>query len=280
VARRAGIVTVLLAAALLAVVTWRRNEDFATETRLWTETVRYRPNDPCAHNNLGSALVLSGQVEASIPQFEAALRVAPAYTPAHRNLGSALLRLGHADEALRHIREALRLDPHDGLTHYKLGQALQVGGDRDAALAAYETALQLDPTLVMAHQNAGIALLDAQRFAAAAEHFSAGLKLDPDHVGTLTNLAWLRATCPDSTLRDGAAAVREAEKAARLTQRRDPEVLDVLAAAYAEAGRFDDALAVLQELHRRVAGDTRAPLARLEKCRRLYMEHRPYRIGM
>jgi tetratricopeptide (TPR) repeat protein len=258
----------------------RRNQDFESDTRLWTAEVAQRPKNPRAHNNLGSALVQAGRVEESLPHFEAAIRYAPDYSPAHRNLGAALVRLGRSRDAIAPIREALRLDPNDGMTHYKLGQALQVAGDRAGAIASYETALRLSPNLVMAHQNLGIARMQAGEFGAARKDLEAALALDPDHIGSLNNMAWLLATCPDATVRDGALAVRYAERAARLGGEKDPVVMDTLAAAYAEAGRFDAAVETLTRLQARVAGDPSAPHEKLAKCLQLYTSGRPYRMGL
>lgn len=269
----------LLPAVALGVVTRQRNAAFGSETRLWSETVDQRPHNPRAQNNLGSALVQAGRVEESLEHFTAAIRAAPDYAPAHRNLGSALVRLGRSRDALAPIREALRLDPGDGMTHYKLGQALQLVGDRAAAIASYEEALRRRPDLVMAHQNLGIAHLQGGAFATARVQFEAALALDPDHVGSLNNLAWLLATCPDDAVRDGTAAVRHAERAVRLTSGEDPEALDTLAAAYAEAGRFDAAVETLEQLRQRFAGDASAPHDKLAARAALYAAGKPYRMG-
>ena len=98
----------------------------------------------------------------------------------------------------------------------------------------------------------------------------------------LNNLAADWATSADPEARDGAAAVRFAEKAVSLTERKDPNLLDTLAAAYAEAGRFDQAVTVQLEaitLLKDTAGDGNpdARLGAYEGRLELYRRHRPYR---
>ena len=56
------------------------------------------------------------------------------------------------------------------------------------------------------------------------------------------DLAWLLATCPDNSVRNGQKAVELAQQAVQLSNGRSPEILDTLAAAYAEAGRFHEAV--------------------------------------
>ena len=273
---------VVLAAIVVAcgVTVRQRNRQFADEVTLWTSTLAHRPDNPRAQNNLGAALVLADRTAEAVPHFDAAIRVAPRYVPAHRNRGSALVRLGRAPEALPSLRAAVEIDPGDALSHYKLGQALQSMGDRAAAIEAYQRCIALQPSLAMAHHNLGVALLEQGNWSAARAAFQAALAQDPDHVGSLNNWAWLLATAPQAALRDGSEAVRAARHAARLTGGRDPQILDTLAAALAEAGDFAAADTTIGRALALVAGDPRAPLERLTARRELYRSGRAYRMGM
>ena len=84
------------------------------------------------------------------------------------------------------------------------------------------------------------------QIAEAIRQFREAVSLKSDSGPALVGLAWLLATVPDSALRDTAEAVRLAERAADLSDRRDPRVLDLLAAAYAASGDFDRAVATAQ----------------------------------
>ena len=100
----------------------------------------------------------------------------------------------------------------------------------------------------------------------------------PDHPYLLSNLAWVLATCPEASARNGARAVELAEQARRLSGDKDPVLLGTLAAAYAEAGRFADAVATAQRALELVCAQantaqTETLRARLE----LYRSGSPFR---
>ena len=88
-----------------------------------------------------------------------------------------------------------------------------------------------------------------QQLSDAINHYHRVLELDTNSVPALNNLAWLLATASDPRLRNGKEAVRLAEWACQLTQYQEAFLVGTLAAAYAEAGRFDDAAASAQNAH-------------------------------
>ena len=81
--------------------------------------------------------------------------------------------------------------------------------------------------------------------------------------------------------RDGAAAVKMAERANQLTGYREPEMLDTLAAAYAEAGRFPEAIQTAQKAVDLASSADKDELAKdIESRMHLYQAGRPYRVGL
>jgi tetratricopeptide (TPR) repeat protein len=92
------------------------------------------------------------------------------------------------------------------------------------------------------HAGVGEALRERGDIPKAAQHFTWALDLNPDNPAALNNLAWIRATHRRAELRDGAQAVELAERCCELSGYQVGATLDTLAAAYAEAGRFDDAV--------------------------------------
>jgi tetratricopeptide (TPR) repeat protein len=130
---------------------------------------------------------------------------------------------------------------------YRLGAWKQARGETAAALEHYREALELYPNFADAHARAGAALIEQGRIEEAVNHYLAALKSNPDHISALNNLAWLRATQPDAKYRDGAEAVRLGEQACELTAYKQPMLMGTLAAAYAEAGRFEDAVAMAKK---------------------------------
>jgi len=100
----------------------------------------------------------------------------------------------------------------------------------------------VNPGFAPAHFNLGNALDAIGKRGAALAAWRSGLAVSPNHLPTLRRAAWLLATSREPSLRDGAEAVALAQRAARLTGNQDASILDVLAAAYAESGRFADAV--------------------------------------
>ena len=103
----------------------------------------------------------------------------------------------------------------------------------------YSAAVRVQPDYALAHYGLGSALAAQGNTRQAIEHLSRAVELDPDYVEALNHLAWILATGSDSKFRDGASAVKLAERACELTGDKHPLLLDALAAAYAESGEFD-----------------------------------------
>ena len=144
--------------------------------------------------------------------------------------------------AVAHLRLALELKPEWPEARGALALILASLGRLDEAAAQYQQAIQEKPTDPQLHCLFAAALAKQGRCREAADHYRQALALKPGMIEALNNLAWILAANPSDDLRNGAEAVRLAERACELTQRREPILLGTLAAAYAEAGRFDDAV--------------------------------------
>jgi Flp pilus assembly protein TadD len=162
--------------------------------------------------------------------------------------------------------------------HARLAHALFQNGRPAEALSEYASALQLDPNLPEAHEGMALALGSLGRTSEAITHYRAALRGKPDSPASLNNLAWLLATHPDPNVRQGTQAVALAERACALTQYRKPTLIGTLAAAYAEAGRFPEAIESAQkaEALATAAGDTNTA-ARNRELLELYRRNQPYR---
>ncbi len=204
----------------------------------------------------------------------------------HDDLGLALQGLGRFAEAAAEHRAALALRPDFAAAQAHLGEALAETGDLDGAIAAAGRALDLDPGLTAAALDLGTLELRAGRRAEAVAAFRRGLAAAPGFLPgaagadprLAARLAWLLATAPEDDLRDGAEAIRLAEMASRATGDRLPEALDVLAAAYAEAGRFDEAAVTARRAGELAQAAGRGDLAAVISGRlALYEQGKPYR---
>jgi tetratricopeptide (TPR) repeat protein len=219
------------------------------------------PDFALAQNNLGGALARCGRFAEAIPHFRKAVETKPDYADAHYNLGLVLVDCGRADEAIAEFRTALRFKPDDAEVHNSLGSVLAGRGRITEAIAEFQKALKVDPDLADAHANLGSALAQEGDSRGAAAQWREALRLQPDDVAVLNRLAWLLATHPDGAVRNGAEAIGLARRAARLSGGRDPAILDTLAAAYAEAGRFPEAVETAQQALSLAAAAGNWPLA-------------------
>jgi Flp pilus assembly protein TadD len=111
----------------------------------------------------------------------------------------------------------------------------------------FRHALRVTERNHVAHSYLGASLLEQGRTAEAIREFENALQLRPDLLTVSNNLAWLLATTPEAGLRDPAGAIAAGENAALMTGHADPAVLDTLAAAYASAGRFSDAVRTIEQ---------------------------------
>jgi tetratricopeptide (TPR) repeat protein len=210
-------------------------------------TLAINAADAEAHNNLGATLFQAGRVDDAIAHYQEALAARPDYADASCNLANALLSKGDMDGAISYYLTCVAVLPNHADPQYNLASALLRKGRFDEAIIHYEKALELVPGNADAHANLGSALLAKGRIAEAIGQYKEALSLSPENVAAQSNLAWLLATSPDSSLRNGPEAVLLAEQASRSSGGKRPLVLRILAAAYAEAGRFSEARATAHE---------------------------------
>ena len=180
---------------------------------IWKRAVAMEPENAKVQNGLGISLYVHGQTMEGFEHLRHALRINPLSVETHYILGSFLLKEGHAEQALPELESALRIRPH---------------------FASCEEAL------ASAYQNLG-------RSADALAHWQKAREIDPGSVSANLGAAWLLATTPDASLRNGREALSLAEAARNLAPDDDPETLDTLSAAYAETGQFPRAIALAQQ---------------------------------
>ncbi len=199
------------------------------------------PDNASFQSNLGAALAQRGRIAEAIPHFRNALDAHPEDLQAMVNLAIALISTGRADEAIPHLEKAAQLAPGDPGIQTSLGAALVEQGRMEAAIPHLEQAVQAAPESADAHYHLGTAYAGQDRIANAVGEWRKALTFDPNYVPALFHLARVLASNPNPSLRNGGEAVELAERAAKLTGSKQPAILDTLAAAYAEAGRFTEA---------------------------------------
>jgi tetratricopeptide (TPR) repeat protein len=224
----------------------------ATHTRrqygIWTNTLglgRYMaaqaPQSFQVHKLLGTALIDSGRFDEGIEQFEIGERIMPSDGEFAFNLGLAADRQGRVEDAVRHFTRAMPLRKSNSDVACSLGVALQSLGRFDEAIAAFEEAIRRRDDNVVARVALAISLASAGRGAEAVSQLERAIRERPDWPTAMKMLAWILATHPSAEVRNGSRAMELAGRAAKLSGDKDASVLDTLAAALAEAGRFDEA---------------------------------------
>jgi tetratricopeptide (TPR) repeat protein len=228
---------------LLGALTWQQTGIYRNPEILWRDTLAKNPDCWMAQNNLGTLFADKGRFDEAIENYRKAIQINPDHREALNNLGNALAAQGRLDEAIENYYKAIQINPNYFDALNDLGNALAAQGRFDEAIKNYYKAIQINP----------------------------------NSSGALNDLAWMLAASPDDELRNGAEAVRLAERACELTHYDKPLFIGTLAAAYAEAGRFPEAVTAAEKAEQLA---TSAGLKKIaEKNRQLlelYRAGKPY----
>jgi len=212
------------AATTIIVLTWCawvQTSYWKNSELLWSHTLAVTSGNATAHRDLGNVLLKKGQLDDAIFHFQASLKIRPDVSRgrydrdnarAHHNLGYALEQKGRANEAIFHYRKAVELWPDYADGEYSLGMALFRQGHINEAIACWQRSLEIAPRSPV----------------------------------TLNSLAWVLSTCSDAQIRNGSRAIQLAQQADQLDGGKNPVFARTLAAAYAESGRFNDAIEAAQ----------------------------------
>jgi Tfp pilus assembly protein PilF len=191
---------------------WVQTSYWRDSETLFTHALAVTSNNDVALNNLGIIFLDKGQLDEAIAKLQSAVDLRPANAPAHDNLAKALLKKGQVAEAMVQYRKFLELEPEN----------------------------------VEARNTLGTALIQQGHVREAVEQWQEALANQPENGNAASNLAWVFATCPEDSIRDGTRAVELGERALRISAGKISMIYRVLAAAYAEAGRFADAVETAQ----------------------------------
>lgn len=195
----------------LAALSWMHSRVFRDSATCYRAVVELNPDSWAAQMNLGFDALARQSLDEAAAHFQKVLETNADHPPAAKRaylaLSAIMLTTGRTDEATRHIEKALQIDPNYAEAHANLAQVYLRTGRTRQAIAEYRRALAITPR----------------------------------SIGVQISLAWLLATSFDPSLRNGADALLLAQQAERLLGAPNPRILRVLAAAYAELGRFSEA---------------------------------------
>jgi tetratricopeptide (TPR) repeat protein len=237
--------TVVLAG--LTACAWKQTHCWRDSQSLWTNAIANTENNAIAHDNLGCDLNDKQDYEQAIPHLEQALRIIPDYADAHDELGLALLKKGDVNAAISHLKRALELQPNFAKAHWYLAIALVQTGCVDEAVLHDRSFLAFHPD-------------------------------DPATQEAFSYPAWVLATSPNSSVRNGSKALELAKQAEQASKGISPRILSVLAAAYAETGRYPEAIATSQRaIQQALAQANYTLLAHLQTQLKCYESRLPFR---
>ncbi len=243
----------------------------------YAQAARLAPNNALIQNNYGVALVRDGQTNTAIEHYQDAIRIETNYADAYNNLGAALAGEGHFNEAAAALGQAVAAAPDNPAMRVNFGLALMRLGRVPDAAQQFSQAVRLAPDLGEGQYHLGLCLAVLRQPADALGHLREASRLQPYWADPLNATAWILATDGDAQVRNGPEAVKLAETAATLTMWQKPEILNTLAAAYAEAGRFDDATrtAATAITLAQKSGQGRLA-AQIQSLLALYQQHRAF----
>ena len=223
-----------------------KQQQYEAAVAEYQEAIRRDPDSAVTHNNLARVLHTRGRFAEAAVEYGAALRLEPAFPQAHNNLGIVLLQTGQLGPGIAELREALRLTPGNGETAYNLAVALNQQEQWREAAELFGPVVPPGHPDPQAHFEFGRALEHTGKTREALARLARALILQPDYPAALNELAWILVTDPRAEIRNGAEAVPMAERAVELSPGKDPAGRLTLAAAYAEVGRFPEAMLAAQ----------------------------------
>ena len=278
--------------------------DFKAEAADTSPIVQADSQDPDAYIAQAYAYSNAGKNDQAIEDMSRAIELEPQASMYLVIRSQLYTRVGRLDLALDDANSVIDLAPHSADSYSNRGFIYLVSGNSDMALADLSQAIKLDPNVALFHLQKGFAYGMQQRYAEAEQEWKAALRVRPDYGPAYSALGWLQATCPDPAFRNATQAVENSKRGAQLGAPKmlaaiaaaggmvpastkpthyEPGLawsLDALAAAYAEAGDFQQAVAVqrLAIAHNDTAPN---PLATKEQALlALYQQQKPYHADL
>jgi tetratricopeptide (TPR) repeat protein len=304
----AGSAALLLLCALA--ITRMNVRYWQNSNTLFEHTLKVIPGNDNAEYQYGLILFRQGRLDDAISHFNSAIRINPALIPprseigfilikqgkvneaidylnellrygdfprAHYYLGVALMMESKYVEAIKHFRASLIQDPRQPDVLYKMGVALLSTGNPNEAIIAFNKVIKLNPADAETYINLGKAYQQLGRFVPAIEAWSKAAQLSPDNVTVLKSIAFLLVTRENISAQDAEKAISYSRRACELTNYKEAAQIDILAAAFAAAGNFDEAQTTAQKAIDTATAAGQEKLARsIEKRLLLYKQGRRF----
>lgn len=249
----------------------------------YRNAVSKRPDMILAWQNLGNALLLKGDAEQAVKVFQQGLSHAEASRDVsadmHANMALALMRSEQFDRAIESAKQAVAVNPNHAAAYNIMGLAYQQKGQVDQALEAFYQSIDADEKHVHAYENISRLLMMLHRWGEVVDVLRQAHEVLPEERQISNTLAWVLATCPRDEVRDGLSAVSIARQLCAETDNKNISFLDTYAAALAENGEFEKAVAVLDRAIEIAELNDPTLAARLKGRRHRYETRQPTRMN-
>ena len=231
-----------------------------------------------AYLSLGSLLQRQGRWRESTTLFDKALGQFPQHPQFRVARALSLWHDQQQTQSIKELEEIARIGRNDAQVVMQIGATYLRLGQHKGAATHFGRAAQLKPAELTPKMNLATALQAQGKVTEAIALYQQILDRDPDTLDALNNLAWIYSTYPDQQYRHGSRAVELATRLCGRTKYQIPAYLDTLAAAFAESGDFERAVAIVQTATRLAVASGQESLARqLETRLVLFRDDKPYR---
>ena len=243
----------------------------------YRRALEIRPDFARAHYEWAVLVEERGEWDDAMHHYREAIRTFPEYVAAHLNVGSLLFREDRLDEAEAHYRRAVKIAPEDAEVHIHLGNLAKARGRLQEAVDHYRAAVEAAPGVPNLHFNLASNLILLGVADEAVEQLEEGARLAPQDVAPLIAAGWMLAADPDAVVRQPRYAIRVAEGLEGALGEDHPLVLDLLAAAHAAGGDFEQALRFANRSYELAVAAGSEELARsISERVGLYRQARPF----
>ena len=221
-------------------------EKYTEAKAIFEKLLRERGGYCGIHSQLAHIAAYQKDYPNAIIHLTKAIEINPKNSNDCSSLGLIYAEQDQYDQAEIYFNKSLTIDPYDTGTLNYLGSILVKQDKHDQAVLHFNKTLKVDPGNITALNHLGSILIRQGKINQAIKHYQISLQIKPDQLLVLNNLAWVKATHADPAYRDPAEAVRLARRPCQLTNYKNPNALDTLAAACASAHNFSKAIEYAQ----------------------------------
>jgi len=269
-------ISATIAISVLLILTRTQVKHWRNSSTLFEQALKVTKKNFVAENSYGSALFSEGRFKEAELHYRNALAINPNFATARIGLSNALIKSGKFDEAVVCYEKLIKQGQGSAEIYYALATILKVQKKYDEAIKFYknvsatdhnysearkqilsifvetgrfkdaieqlENGLPGEPNKAENYETLGSLYYQTGNYEQAIQSWSKAVNLKPDNTNALNSLAWLLATTGEVSAENTNKAVKLAERACEMTGYKNAGMLDTLAAAYAAAGKFEDAV--------------------------------------